>query len=193
MWITCQESSSCFPEFMDSQGKTKAVRVTSCSPIHPSLYTGIIWNSPTPAGGKTHPCQKTFHRQASIICLQDCTWGRLKRVLGYDINSELSCLFILHSTVDEHGEQQGRTWLAQGNKRCLQEQGGRSEGGEGEASAEVLLKAGAPNSEFVLLTSLIHWIHRRRPLSPLLLWITRPKYVQQWCSGGQLWSFDLMS
>lgn len=27
MKITCQESSSCFPEFMDSQGKTKAMRV----------------------------------------------------------------------------------------------------------------------------------------------------------------------
>ena len=158
MWITCQESSSCFPEFMDSQGKTKAVRVTSCSPIHPFLYTGIIWNSPTPAGVKTHPCQKTFHRQASIICLQDCTWGSLKRVLGYDISSELICLFKPYSTADEYGEQWGRSWLAQGNRLCLQEQRERSEGGEGEASAEVLLKAGAPNCEFVPLTPLIHWM-----------------------------------
>lgn len=149
MWITCQESSSCFSEFMDSQGKTKAVRVTSCSPIHPFLYTGIIWNSPTPTGAKTHPCQKTFHRQASIICLQDCTWGSLKRVVGDDMNSDLICLFESYSAADAYGEQWGRSWLAQGNGLCLQEQRRRNEGGEGEASAEVLPIAVTPNTEFL--------------------------------------------
>lgn len=161
MWITCQEPSSCFAEFMDSQGKTKAVGVTSCSPIHPFLYAGIIWSSPTPAGVKTHPCQKTFHRQASIICLQDCTWGSLKRAPGYDINSELICLFKSYSTADGYGERWGRSWPAQGKRLRLQEQGARSEGGERVASAEVLPKAGAPNSELVPLTPLTHWMPMR--------------------------------
>lgn len=146
---------------MDSQGKTKAVRVTSCSPIHPFLYAGIIWNSPTPAGAKIHPCQKTFHRQASVICLQDCTWGSLKRMQGYDINSELICLFKLYSTADGYWEQWGRSWLVQGNGLCLQEQRGRREGEEGEAIAKVFPKAGGPNSEFVPLTPLMHWMPMR--------------------------------
>lgn len=67
-----------------------------------------------------------------------------------------------------------REILTQGNRLLLQEQRRRSEGEEGEAIAEVLLKAGVPNSDFVPLIA--HEIITQA----IAVWTTRPKYIYQW-------------